>query len=88
VSARDLVVRPGGRVSASGRYVFCDDGEWLDLARVDGLVVHRPGARSSRSVRLIGLDPAGVPRHFGSGDHIIPGKMRVTGIWQDGAISV
>src|SRR6266508_1064230 len=26
VSTRDLVVRPGDRVSASGRYVLCDDG--------------------------------------------------------------
>jgi len=87
VSAQDLVVRPGDRVSASGRYVSCDDGEWLDLARVDGLLIHRPGSRSSHSVRLIGLDPAGVPRDFGS-DHIIPGFVRVTGIWQDETIRV
>jgi hypothetical protein len=82
VSTQNLVVRPGDRVSASGRYVLCDDGEWLDLARVDGLVIHRAGSRSSHSVRLIGLDPAGVPRDFGS-DDIIPGYVRVTGIWQD-----
>jgi hypothetical protein len=87
VSARDLVVRPGDRVSAFGRYVLCDDGEWLDLARVDGLVIHRAGRRSSRSVRLIGLDPAGVPRDFGSDEHI-PGFVRVTGIWQDETIRV
>jgi hypothetical protein len=88
VSAQDLVVRPGDRVSASGRYVLCDDGEWLDLARVDGLVIHPAGWRSSHSVRLIGLDPAGVPRDYGSDDHIIPGKVRVTGIWRDGTIRV
>jgi hypothetical protein len=87
VSTRDLVVRPGDRVSASGRYVSCDDGEWLDLARVDGLVFLPAGWRSSHSVRLIGLDPAGVPRDYGS-DHIIPGKVRVTGIWQDETIRV
>jgi hypothetical protein len=89
VSARDLVVRPGDRVSASGRYVLCDDGEWLDLARVDGLVLRRPGRRSSHSVRLIGLDPAGVPGNFRSGDNsIIPGYVRVTGVWQDETIRV
>jgi hypothetical protein len=87
VSTQDLVVRPGDRVSASGRYVLCDDGEWLDLARVDGLVIHPAGWRSSYSVRLVGLDPAGVPRDFGS-DDIIPGYVRVTGIWQDETIRV
>jgi hypothetical protein len=88
VSTQDLVVRPGDRVSASGRYVLCDDGEWLDLARVDGLVIHPAGWRSSHSVRLIGLDPAGVPRNIGSADNIIPGRVRVTGIWQDETIRV
>ena len=87
VSTQDLVVRPGDRVSASGRYVLSDDGEWLDLARVSDLMFHPAGWRSSYSVRLVGLDPAGVPRDFGS-DDIIPGYVRVTGIWQDETIRV
>jgi len=67
--------------------VLCDDGHWLDLARRNDLVIRPPGWRSSHSVRLIGLDPAGVPRDFGS-DDIIPGRVRVTGIWQGETISV
>lgn len=88
MSTQDLVVRPGDRVSASGRYVSCDDGDWLDLARISDLMFHPPDWRSSNSVRLIGLDPAGVPRDFGSDDNIFAGLVRVTGIWQDETISV
>jgi len=54
---------------------------------MNDLVIRPPGWRSSHSVRLIGLDPAGVPRDFGS-DDIIPGRVRVTGIWQGETISV
>jgi len=88
VSAQDLVVRAGDRVSASGRYVLCDDGEWLDFARISDLMIHPAGWRSSYSVRLVGLDPAGVPRDLGSDDNIIPGWVRVTGIWQDETVRV
>jgi hypothetical protein len=87
VSARELVVRPGDRVSVSGRYVACDDGEWLDIAQVNDLVLHPADWRSPKSVRLIGIDPAGVPSDYGS-EQIIPGNVRVTGIWQDETIRV
>lgn len=88
VSTRDLVVRQGCRVSVSGRHVVCEDREWLDIARVNDLVIHPAGWRSSRSVKLIGLDRAGVLRDSGSDDRIIPGNVRVTGIWQDQTIRV
>jgi hypothetical protein len=85
---RDLVVRPGDRVAVSGRYVRCDDGEWLDIAWVNDLVLHGAGWRSWRSIKLIGLDATGVPWDAGPDGRTIPGRLRVTGIWQDETIRV
>jgi hypothetical protein len=82
------VVRLGDRVSVAGRYVCREDGDWLDLARVNDLLVHPRDWRSSNSVRVIGLDPDAVPKDFGPDNSIICGWALVTGVWRDDTIYV
>jgi hypothetical protein len=88
VSVRDLVVSPGDRVSVAGRRVSRADGDWLDLARVDNLVIKPVDWISDRSIKVIGLDPAKVPEDFGPNNDIIQGWARVTGPWRDDKITV
>lgn len=87
-AVRGLVVEPGDRVSAEGRLVRVDDADWLDLAQISTLTVL--GRRKSpRSVRLVGLDAAAIPVPDGNGDRtVIPGRLRVVGVWRDDVISV
>jgi hypothetical protein len=89
MSARELVFGVGDLVTGWGRVVSDDDGDWLDLARVVPLSLSRDDRpRSQRcSVRLVGVDVAGVPDAFGPG-HVAPGLLTVTGIWRDMVIEV
>lgn len=82
----DLVFGRGDRVSAWGRFVAAEDSGWLDVARVDNLMVKPPDWRSDRSVRLIGADADMVPT--GSGSSTVAGCIRVIGIWRGDAIDV
>jgi hypothetical protein len=88
MTARALVVRPGDRMSASGRYVAREDGDWLDVALVDDLLAHPSGWLSSHSFRVVGLDPAAVPTDWGPDNRTLPGRVRVTGGWDGETITV
>jgi hypothetical protein len=88
VAARDLVVRPGRRVSAAGRYVAREDGDWLDMALVNDLMFHPPGWKTRYSLPLLGLDPARVPSDWGPDRRTLPGWVRVIGVWDGIAITV
>lgn len=81
-------MRPGDRVSAVGRYVAREDGDWLDMALVDDLMRHPPDWKSQYSLPLIGLDPARVPSDWGPDRRTFPGRVHVYGVWDGTAISV
>jgi hypothetical protein len=85
-AARRLVVEPGDRVHATGRFVSFPDGDWLDLAQVISLVLRAGPWKSSRSVQLVGVDANAVPD--GSDRSVIPERLRVVGVWNDGVITV
>jgi hypothetical protein len=88
VSAQELVFGIGDRVQGWGRVVVDCEGVWLDLARVNDLVLRTgPKPRSSRSVRLVGDDCAAAPSEFGP-NNAIPGHLTVTGIWLGDGIKV
>ena len=87
MSVRDLVVRPGGRVSASGRYVARADGDWLDMAGTGDLIQHPQDWMSNHSVQLLGLNQAAIPTAWGPENAIMPGRVRVTGVW-DGKATI
>lgn len=76
-AAGRLVVEPGDRVRAEGRFVRIDDADWLDLAQVDGLVLWSAPRKSDRSVRLVGAE-APVPPH----------RLHVLGVWHGDVIEV
>jgi hypothetical protein len=86
--ARRLVVEHGDRIAVQGRYVPFPDGEWLDIAQVDDLVGRTGPWKSSRSLRLEGIDSAAVPERTEPGQRFIPGTVRVVGVWRDDAIVV
>jgi hypothetical protein len=85
-AARRLVVEPGDRVRATGRFVSFPDGDWLDLAQVINLAENVGPWKSSRSFRLVGVDAGAVPD--GSDRSVIPGCLRVLGRWHDDVITV
>jgi hypothetical protein len=85
-AARRLVAEPGDRVRATGRFVALPDGAWLDLAQVVTLAFRVGPWKSSRSVRLVGVDADAVPD--GSDRSVIPHRIRVVGGWHDDVITV
>jgi hypothetical protein len=88
--ARELVFTNGSLVTGYGWVVSDADGDWLDLARAVPLSLSLSGQgrpRSRRSVRLVGVDLAGVPDAFGPGN-AQPGGLTVTGVWRDMVIEV
>lgn len=87
--AQQLVVEPGDRVRAAGRFVHLDGADWLDLAQISDLVGRSGPWRSNRSVRLVGADAAAIPVGGRMGDpSVMPGRVRVVGVWRDDTISV
>jgi hypothetical protein len=85
-AARRLVVEPGGRVRATGRFVSFPDGDWLDLAQVHLLILRAAPWKSPRSFRLIGVDANAVPD--GSDPSVVRGSLQVVGVWHDDVIEV
>jgi hypothetical protein len=85
-AAQRLVVGPGDRVRATGRFVSFPDGDWLDLAQVSLLVLRARPWKSSRSFRLSGVDTTAVPD--GSDRSVVAGLLRVVGVWHDDVITV
>ena len=84
-----LVVRVGDRVTASGRFVHRDGGDWLDLSQITDLLFHAPDwVTPRRGVQLIGADPAAVRGRDDPDPTVEPGCATVTGVWQDGTITV
>ncbi|WP_427895783.1 hypothetical protein ACQHIV_18035 [Kribbella sp. GL6] len=86
MAARDLVFEVGDLVRTWGRYVARPDGEWLDLARVDDLLIKPPDWMSDRSIRLIGADADAVPTAWAANG--VPGRISVVGRWRDESIEV
>lgn len=86
VMARDLVFWVGDRVSTWGRLVVNPTGQWLDLARIDNLMLKPPGWTSAWSIRLVGADAARVPTDIGPNRS--PGCISVTGTWRGEYIEV
>lgn len=88
-AAGRLVVEPGDRVSAEGRFVQAADGDWLDMARSTTLVFRHRSWKSRRSVRVVGVDAAAVPAPGDIGHRsVLAGRVRVVGVWRDDVISV
>jgi hypothetical protein len=87
-AAHRLLVEPGDRVTATGRFVALPDGEWLDLAKINDFVGHHRPWKSDRSVRLEGLDAASIPVYEGPDQVVMPGVVRVTGVWHGDVITV
>ena len=83
-AARQLVVEPGDRMRATGRFVRFPDGDWLDLAQVVA-IAHQP-SKGDRSFRLLGANADAVPD--GTDRSVIPGRVRVVGVWRGDAITV
>ncbi len=66
-----------------------DGADWLDLAQWNDLVGRSGPWKSRRSVRLVGADASAVPVAGPAGDpSVIPGWLRVEGVWHDDAIDV
>lgn len=85
-AAGRLVVEPGDRVRATGRFVSFPDGDWLDVAQFNDLVLRTRPWKSSRSFRLVGVDADAVPD--GSDRSVIPGCLRVVGVCHGDVITV
>jgi hypothetical protein len=83
VAARDLVVEPGDRVRTWGQFVSNSDGDWLDLARIDDLLLHPPGWTSGWSIRVAGVDAEQVLTAFADNRNI-----SVVGTWRGDVIEV
>ena len=87
--AQRLVVEPGDRVRAAGRFVQLDGADWLDLAQTSGLVGRSRPWKSHRSVRLVGADAEAIPAGGRTRDpSVIPCGVRVVGVWRDDTIFV
>jgi hypothetical protein len=87
--AQRLVVEPGNRVRTEGRFVQLDGTDWLDLAQINDLVGRSGPWKSNRSVRLIGANAAAIPVGRNTSDpSLIPGRVRVVGVWRDDVIVV
>lgn len=81
VAVRDLIFGAGDRISGWGRVVVDSDGQWLDLGRAVTMDWSpMPSPRSSRSIRIDGLDLDAVPTEFAP-DGSIPGSATLTGTW-------
>ena len=91
VRAQSFVFHDGDLVTASGRFVADNDGEWLDVGRGAIPLIFVPDAsprpRSTHSVRLVGAVGSGVPTDFGP-DGSKPGQITVVGAWHHGTIDV
>jgi hypothetical protein len=85
-AAKRLVVEAGDRICATGRFVRFPDGDWLDLAHVNDLVLRSGPWKSRHSFRLVDVDASAVPD--GSDRSVIPDLLRVIGIWRDDVITV
>ena len=83
-AAQRLVVEPGDRVRATGRFKRFPDGDWLDLAQVVA-IAYRP-SKGPRAIQLLGADAAAVPD--GSDRSLIPDHLRVVGVRHGDAITV
>jgi len=65
--------RAGDRISVEGRYAQFPAGEWLDIAQVNDLGGRTGPRKSSRALRLMGIDPAAIPQASDPGQQFIPG---------------
>lgn len=86
MAARDLVFGVGDHVRTWGRLVVNPAGNWLDLARVDNLMVKPPGWTSEWSLRLIGADTEQVRTDFGPNRSLR--SVSVLGTWRGEYIEV
>lgn len=86
VAAVDLVFGAGDLVRAWGRFVRAGDGDWLDVAQVDDLLLHADDWHSHRSFRIVCADPTAVPTE--TDESTAAGSIGITGVWHDDLVEV